>query len=159
MTKSLRRRAEKLNLLNLPKPILYASAGRARTNGAVLKIYRTFVPDTAIVIRKYLESLYWDTEMGISRASRNKEIFILASEINVFVEINCRMSGMNVRKGSNHMLKINIYSDKKEYIKGIANAINSHFADGILANINWDKMEKVFKIDRERSIASWNTLL
>ncbi|MFX1495677.1 MAG: hypothetical protein ACFFBZ_15440 [Promethearchaeota archaeon] len=159
MTKFLKRRAEKLNLLNLPRTILYASAGKARIWGAVLEIYSTFIPDTAIVIRKYLQSLDRGTEIAISRASRKKEIYILNSYIGVFVEVECRMSGANVRKGSNHILRINIYTDEEKYIKGIANAINDHFANGVLANINWDKMKKIFKIDRERVIASWEAIL
>ena len=97
--------------------------------------------------------------MGISRARRQKEVFILNKEIGIFVEINCRISGMKIRKGSNHILRINIYSDDEKYIKGIANAVNNHFAGGVLANIHWDKMKKVFKVDKEEVIASWNKIL
>jgi len=75
------------------------------------------------------------------------------------VEIDARVAGFNAMKGTNHVLRINIYSENIEYVKGIAHAININFVGGILNQIDWEKIEKVFQIDREKEITVWKKVL
>ncbi|MFX1275978.1 MAG: hypothetical protein ACFFBP_23050 [Promethearchaeota archaeon] len=156
MTKFLKRRAKKLNLLSLPKTTLFGTGRRARSDGNFIN---TYVPDTVYAIKKFLKYNDGSTVKELSRATRNKNVYILAPNIDVFVDIECHVKGMNIHKGSNHIIKIDIYSDDIEFIKGIANAIDNKFPRGILSHIKWDKMMKVFKVDKEHVIASWNAIL
>ncbi|MFX0043368.1 MAG: hypothetical protein ACFE8L_10685 [Candidatus Hodarchaeota archaeon] len=155
--KKLRKIAEKNNLLNFPKTVLYAGANKVRHSLDL--IMDTYIPDTIDAIWKFLRSVDGSTEMGKSKPSRKKQIYYLAPEIWVFVEVDARVAGFNAMKGSNHILKINIYSDNNEYIKGIAHAINDNFASGVLNQINWEKVDKIFHIDKEKEIAAWKLIL
>ncbi len=97
--------------------------------------------------------------MGKSKPSRKKQIYYLAPEIWVFVEVDARVAGFNARKGTNHVLRINIYSDNDKYTKGIAHAINDNFVGGVLNQINWEKIDKIFHIDKEKEITAWKNIL
>ncbi|MFX1409103.1 MAG: hypothetical protein ACFFA6_02025 [Promethearchaeota archaeon] len=155
--KKLRKIAEKNNLLNYPKTVLYAGANKTRHSLDLA--YSTYIPDTADEIWKYLRSVDGSTEEGKSKSSRKKQLYYLAPEIWVFVEIDARVAGFNAMKGTNHVLRINIYSENIEYVKGIAHAINNNFVGGILNQIDWEKIEKVFQIDREKEITVWKKVL
>ncbi|MFX1321764.1 MAG: hypothetical protein ACFFAQ_08970 [Promethearchaeota archaeon] len=155
--KKLRKIAEKNNLLNFPKTVLYTGANKVHHSMDL--VMDTYIPDTADEIWKYLVSVDRSTKMGKSKPSRNKQLYYLAPEIWVFVEIDARVAGLNAMKASNHVLKINIYSDNKEYTKGIAHAINDNFVGGVLNQINWEKIDKIFHIDKEKEISAWKTVL
>ncbi len=155
--KKLRKIAEKNNLLNFPKTVLYAGANKARHSMDLMT--DTFIPDTVDEIWDYLSSVDDSTKMGKSKPSRKKQIYYLAPEIWVFVEVDARVSAFNARKGTNHVLRINIYSDNDEYIKGIAHAINDNFVGGVLNQINWEKIDKTFHIDKEKEISAWKSVL
>jgi len=155
--KKLRKIAEKNNLLSFPKAVLYAGANKVRHSEEL--ITDTYIPDTVDEIWKYLRSVDGSTEKGKSKPSRKKQLYYLAPEIWVFVEVDARVAGFNAMKGTNHVLRINIYSDNVEYTKGLAHAINDNFVGGVLNQINWVKIDKIFHIDKEKEISAWKTVL
>ena len=107
----------------------------------------------------YLTSLDRTTEFGISRPDRNKSLYYLSPELNVFVEVEAKMSGFTALIAKNHIIRINIYCDNEEYIKGIAHAVSDLFIGGNVNDMEWEKIEKKFKVSREECISAWKAVL
>ena len=121
--------------------------------------FDTFVPNTANEIRVHLTSLDRTTKFGISRPDRKKSFYYLAPELKVFVEVESRITGFTAFIAKNHINRINIYCDNEEYIKGIAHAVSDLFIGGIVNDMNWEKIEKKFKVSREECISAWKVVL
>ncbi|TFG00163.1 MAG: zinc-ribbon domain-containing protein [Promethearchaeota archaeon] len=63
------------------------------------------------------------------------------------------------QQAKSHVLKITIYTDDEEKRNKIAQIINDIFYDGMLANIDWNKIEKKYNVRREDCIKTWQMVL
>ncbi|MFX0076445.1 MAG: hypothetical protein ACFE96_13470 [Candidatus Hermodarchaeota archaeon] len=170
MGKKLLKKAKELGYLKFRKTVLYAGAKKVRyahqwyadlLDLVGLPMFDTYVPDTANEIRVYLMNLDPLTKFGISRPDRKKSLYYLSTELNVFVEVEAKVSGFAAIKGNNHVIKINIYCDREELVKGIASAVSDLFVGGIVNDkeMDWEKIEDKFKVSRDECISAWNAVL
>lgn len=136
MGKKVRKQAEELGLTKLRRTILYARPRKTRM------IFSKRVPDTADAIRDYINLLDPSFVQGSSGGGRNNTFYYLAPQANLYVEVADTAAGFVVHNPKNHAIQISIFSDNDEHIRGIANAVNQRFADGILAHMDWKKIEK-----------------
>ena len=152
MGKKIRDQAEKLGLTKLRTTILYARPRKIRMMAFKSK------PDIADIIRNYMKELDSSFVDDGSGGAKNMTFYCLAPNANLYVEIADRAVYPQVKPG-NHAIKISIFSDKDEHIRGIANVVNQRWEDGIIPNMNWSKIESTYNIKKEDVIAAWNHLL
>ena len=142
--------------LGLNKQRLTALYGRPRK---FRMTFSKYVPDVADTIRDYITlrdpSLIQDKSGG----GRNNSYYYLSQQAQIYVELFDKTAGFAVVDPSNHALQINIYCNDEELIRGIAQAINNLYEDGILAHIEWKKIEGKYKIKADDCIAEWNKWL
>jgi hypothetical protein len=155
MGKKLRKQAEAEGLKKQQLTVLYARARKFRST------FSKYVPDCADAIRDYLALQDQTLLQEKSGGGRNSTYYYLASQINTYIELIDKAAGFAVVNPSNHAIQINIFTENQEYIRGIANAVNSIWSDvdGILAHMDWKKIEKKFKVSRDDCIAEWNKWL
>ena len=153
MGKKVRKQAEELGLTKLRTTMLYARPRKTKMT------FSKYVPDIAHAIRDYIKLLDPSFVQASSGGGRNNTYYYLAPQANLYVEIVDKAVGFVVINPVNHAIQISIFSDNDEHIRGIAKAVNQRFADGILAHMDWKKIEKKFKVKREDCIAAWKALL
>jgi len=153
MGKEIQKQAEKLGLTRLKLTILYARPKNVRMTFSKLK------PGTADTIRDYMKTIDPSFVESSSRKMRNMVFYNLAPQVNLYVEIEDKLAGYAAPNPANHALQIKVYSDNEEHIRGIANAINARWPEGILTHIIWDKIESKYGVKREDAIATWKELL
>lgn len=144
--------------MNLPKQRLTTLFARPR------KFRMTFsksVPDLVDAIRDYVAMQDSTMQIDKSGGGRNFSFYIIGTEKRIYVEALIKMMGFVAMNPSNMGIQINIYTDNEEYIRGIANAINSCWADqgGLQAHMEWDKIAKKFGVNPDDAIAAWKQLL
>ncbi|MFX1574762.1 MAG: hypothetical protein ACFFB0_18660 [Promethearchaeota archaeon] len=168
MGKKVLKKAKELGFLNFRKTTLYAGATKVRyprqwysnvLDLVDLPMFKTYVPDTANEIRVYLMGLDPLTKFGISRPDRNKSLYYLSPALKLFVEVVAKVAGAGAIKAKNHVIEINIYCDNDDYIKGIAHAVSDKFVGGIINDMEWEKIEKKFKVNPEECISAWKSVL
>ena len=150
MGKKVRKKAESLGLKKQRHTILYACPRRTRTT------YSRAVPDVADAIRDYVTLL--DPTMLQDRSGGiHNDYYYLAASFNLYVEV----IGTAAFNLANRIQQINIYTENEEYIRGVANAVNSLWDDagGLLAHMVWKTVEKKFKVSQEACIAEWKKWL
>lgn len=157
MGKKLLTEASKLNFLNFPKTMLYAMTNGIRPSMGIYFI--SYIPNIVDEVWNYLVALDKYTKFEKSKAARNKTLYYLSKQLNIYIEIESRVSGLLLIKSSNYVLKLNFFCENFEHIKRIAHRINDNFVGGILNELNWDKIEKEFHINREEAIFMWQKIL
>ena len=153
MGKKLRKEADRLGFTKLRKTVLYARAKKFRTT------FSKYVPDTADAVRDYLTLHDPTLEQARSGGGRNNTWYFLAPQIQAYVEFVDKAAGFVVLNPSNHAIEISIFCDNEEHIRGLANAVNSVWEDGILAHMDWKKITKKFKVSQDEALAEWKKWL
>lgn len=143
-----RKNAEKLGLTELPKVVLYARPRKIRQTASKI------VPRCNRVIKEYIKQLDPSLIEGRSRST----YYCIAPQINLYVEIYDKVFTMIYNPGE-HCLKVSIFSDNSGYIREVAKILNQQWEDGILAHMDWPKIEKVYNVNREDCITIWNEIL
>ncbi len=168
--KKFRQLAEGLGLIELPLTILY---GRPRRVEYIDRIgddlaflltgmsFKQKIPDIILVVGKYCKEVMDDASFKragptIGRTSRAT---YLAPKAKLYVELETRLASGLAMKASNVVAEIKIFSENKTHVTEIANIINNLFTDGLLANMDWEKVEAKFEVKREDCIATWKSLL
>jgi hypothetical protein len=151
-------KADKLGLLKLDKTVLYAGASFVY-NDWKWGIFTTKMPNTGEAIRSYLAHAGGNVSNEISRPDRNKTLRFLAPKIETYVEADSKVHGFWAIKPSNYGLRINIFCNNDEHIRGIAKAVDSIFDKGVIKGVKWETIEKLFKVDREDCIKAWEKVL
>ncbi|MFX1296705.1 MAG: hypothetical protein ACFFD2_17845 [Promethearchaeota archaeon] len=168
--KEIQNKAEELGLTRLPLTVLYSQPKKIFNKDPMSDNFLRFIstqsfskliPDTVFNILRHLNENINDPSFIFNsfEGARTKKYFYLAPKSNLYVELICKVSGYIIFRTSNHVVQIKIYSDNEEYKRAIANVVNDAFKNGVLANINWKKIEKKFKVKKEDCIATWKALL
>lgn len=149
---------EEVRALGLTKQHLTILYARPR------KLRRTFakiVPDIADAVRDHIAFLDSSFIQARSGGVRTNSFYYLAANIKLYVEVFDKAAGFVTHNPANHAIQINIFSDNEQNVRGIANVVNSIWADsdGLLAHMDWKRIEKKFKVKREDCIAAWKALL
>lgn len=147
--------AKNLGLLKLRHTAIYSRARKIRAT------FSKYIPDVADEIRDYILASDPDLVHDRSGGGRNNSFFYLSTKLQLFVQVTDKAAGFAVVNPSNHAIQIEIYCDNDEIIRGIAKAVNDVYADegGMLAHMEWNKIEKKFKVKADDCIATWNSLL
>ena len=156
MGSKVQKQAQQLGLTNARHIILYARPRKLRMT------FSKSVPDVVDAIRDYIALQDSTLTIDKSGGGRNISFYILAPKAQIYVEAIIDMKGAIVVKAvdpSNMAIQINIYSDDDEYIRGIANAVNILYEDGMLAHLEFSKFEEKFQVKQEDLIAEWENWL
>jgi hypothetical protein len=145
--------AELMGITQLPLTTLYAMPKAFRVT------FTRAIPDVADVIRDYINlidpSLFQDKSGG----GRNNSYYFLSTQIPLYVIIHEKTAGFGTQSPSNHALQIKIYTNDQGHIRGIAQAVNNLYADGILTHIEWKKVENKYNVKKDDCIAEWKKWL
>lgn len=142
-----------LGIMNSPRMVLYAQPRRMR------EIFSGAVPDIADIIRAYISRIDRTMFHAKSGGSRWLTFRYLTEVKALYVEIQFRVAGIVMGKIRNIVLQINFFCRTDEHIREIARLINERFENGILDYIDWRKVEKKFKVQREKCIVDWMNCL
>lgn len=153
MGKQIQKQAEKLGLTKIKLTILYARPKKIRMT------FSKYKPGTADTIRNYLKTIDPSFLESSSQKMRSMVFYNLAPQVSLYVEIEDKLAGYAAPNPANHVIQIKIYTDNEEHVRGIANAVNARWPDGILPHMVWDKIESKYGVKREDAIATWNGLL
>ena len=145
--------AQQLGFTKARHIILYAHPRRLRRTAM------TSIPDIAEAIRDYVALQDATVVMDHSGGGRSWSFYLLAQNAQLYAEIFIKMAGLAATNMSNLVVQINIYCNNDEYIRGIANAVNSLYEDGILAHLEFTKFEKTYKAKKDVIIAEWKNWL
>jgi hypothetical protein len=156
MGSKLQKQAQQLGLDKLRHIILYAHPNKLRMT------FGKSVPDVIDAIRDYIATQ--DSKVTIDKSGGGRYIshYIIAPKAQIYIDVLIDMQGAIVVKAvnpSNMAMQINIYSDNDQYVRGIANAINIIYEDGMLAHLELKKFEEKFQAKQEAIIAEWKKWL
>ncbi len=153
--KQIIKQAAELGLNNLPLTNLYGQPRKIKM------MFSKNVPDYVSIIRDYLTLQDPEFEMKIHRGGRTRKDFFISVKESLYIETLGKMSGILGVDPSNHLFQISFYTKNEEHIRQIVKSIDEQFSDvgGILAHINWEKIKKVYKVEKEDCLAIWNKYL
>jgi len=149
----MRKQAEKLGITNLTCTILYAQPSSVRQTAT------RRVPNIDKALQNYISLIDPTFVKGRTGGVKAHTYSIVAPNAKIYVEDTDHYVGW-ATKPNNHVLKIIIYTDTEEKRRKIAQIIDSVHPNGMLANIDWNKIKKIYKkINKEECIAAWKKLL
>jgi len=152
MGNPIRAQAEELGLTNLPQTVLYGQPSSVR------QTFSRCVPNIDRAIQDYISSVDPSFVKGRTGGVKAHTYSIFSPKERIYIEDTDFYVGW-AHQAKNHVLKITIYTDSDEKRRKIAQVINNVFFNGMLANIDWKKIEKKFKVKREECIAMWELVL
>ncbi|NVM30706.1 MAG: hypothetical protein HWN65_17835 [Candidatus Helarchaeota archaeon] len=150
-----RLQAEELGYTNFRLTTLYARPRQIKMRQRFLMRY---IPDIVPAIRDYI---IWNdpSTIEVMDGTKNLKFYYVAEKIKLYVEIFDKTAFWTVMNPAKHATQINMYCNNEEIVRGIANAVNQVFEDGILAHMDWKWIEKKWKVKREDCISVWKRLL
>ncbi len=152
MVEKIRQQADELGITQLRKTVLYGHPSKTR------RTFSRVVPNFDNEMRDYLSQFDPTVIDGRAGGARAHTYYLLAPQLKVYIEDTTHLTGW-ADKALSHALRITIYGDTDEHIRGIANLLNQLWDGKILDNIIWKKIEKVYKVKNEDCIATWKALL
>ena len=155
MGKNVKKEAMKLGLTNLPEYTFYTQPRQVKAKASKVK------PDIAYVVENWMTSIDSSTEMGES-GGRTSEYHYLAPGLNTYVEVESKMfakSRFTMYNADKQVTKFDIYTDNEDHVRTIAKEMNAIWDDGMVPHLNFEKLEKKFKVGKEDIMSSWNTFL
>jgi hypothetical protein len=159
-SKKIQKEAEILGFKDLQK---YTFFGR-RKGGAVIKKdtkKRTFshnMPGFIIRIIQWLENIDPSTQETDAGGGRNVTFYVLSPQAGVYIEIDDKIAGALDIPG-NHVYKMDIYGKNEDLVRQIVKITNDQFKEGIIAHLDFKKIEKKFKISSDDVINAWNQFI
>jgi hypothetical protein len=152
MVEKIRKQADELGITKLRKTVLYGHPTHTR------RTFGRVVPDFDREMRNYLSQFDPTIIEGRSGGTRSHTYYLLAPQLNIYIEDTTKLTGW-ADKNLSHALRITIYTDSEEYLRKIANFLNSLWGYKLLENILWKKIEKHYKVKKEECISTWKELL
>ncbi len=147
------KQAKTLGYLKLPLVILYGRPNHVKeTLGG-------FKSDITSIIRDYLFLKDPQVLLGGSGGVRNHSEYFLSEALKLFVQVTEKMAGMGIYQATNHVIKMEFYTENTKIIREITDLINKNWENGILANLIWKKIEKKFGVKEADCVAEWNKWL
>jgi len=159
-SKKIKKEAEILGFKNLQK---YTFFGQ-RKGLAILKTetkkhtFRHNMPKFIIKIIEWLESIDPSTQESDAGGGRNVTFYLLSPQAGVYIEVDDRIAGtLDIPR--NHVYKMDIYGKNEDLVKQIVKITNDQWKEGVIAHLDFKKIEKKFKISSDDVINSWNQFL
>ena len=153
MVKQIEKDAMQLGLTKLPKYTFY---GRPKE---IKMKFSKYKPDTAYVVEDWMTSVDPSCAMKESAGARSSKFYYMSTQLGVYVEVYNKMAGVTAFNPDNYVSQIDIYTNNEDHVRAIAKGFNSLWDDGIVANIDYKKIEKKFKVKEEDVINQWNAFL
>ena len=100
MGKKLKDEAKKLGFLDFPQTVLYS--GTSKLTGAIKWGSITSIPIWASHLEEFINNLDPSSKNDISKPDRNKTLYFLAPNLQVYIEIDAKISGFLDNK-KNHV--------------------------------------------------------
>ncbi|NVM30536.1 MAG: hypothetical protein HWN65_16975 [Candidatus Helarchaeota archaeon] len=156
--KKIIKQAEQMGFKKLPLTILYGLPRKVRMT------FSKFIPDYVDIIRDSITSKDPDVLMKVAKGGRKRIDVFLSTKLNLYIETLGKISGFAGVDPGNHIFKISFWTDGdagNEFIREFAKAMDQRFADvgGILEHINWVKIRKKYKVEKEDVLPAWNQIL
>lgn len=155
MGKNVQKEAMQLGLTNLPKYTFYAQPKKVKAKASRVK------PDIAYAVENWMSSIDPSTKMSES-GSRTSRYYHLAPGTNIYVEVESKMfakSRFTMYNADKQVSKFDIYTNNEDHVRTIAKDINAIWDDGMIPHLNFEKLEKKFKVGKEDIMSNWNTFL
>ena len=156
MGSKIQKQAQQLGLINARHITLYAIPRKLRMG------FGKSTPDVIDAIRDYIALQDATVVIDKSGGGRIINFYIIAPKAQIYVEAIIDQKGAIVVKAvnpSNMAIQINIYSNNDQHVRGIANAVNVLYEDGMLAHLEFKKFEEKFPVKQETIIAEWKKWL
>ncbi|MFX1281920.1 MAG: hypothetical protein ACFFA3_21405, partial [Promethearchaeota archaeon] len=150
MGKGIQKEAMKLGLTNLPKYTFYTQPRKVKAKASKVK------PDIAYVVEEWMTKIDPSTKMSES-GGRTSDYFYLAPGMNTYVEVKSRMfakSRFTMYNADKQVTKFDIYSNDEDHVRALAKDINAIWDDGMIPHLNFEKLEKKFKVGKEDIMSS-----
>jgi len=153
MGSKVQKQAQQLGLNKARQIVLYARPRKLRMT------FSKSVPDVVDAIRDYIAMQDATLTLDKSGGGRNFSYYILAPKAQIYIEAITKMAGLMAVDTSNMAMQLNIYSNNDQHVRGIANAVNVLYEDGMLAHLEFNKFEKKYSVKQEAIIAEWRKWL
>ncbi len=154
MGKRTQKEAMQLGLTNLPKYTFYAQPRKIKVKLSKIK------PDSAYLLENWMKSVDPSAKMDENaKYGYKSEYYYMAPEKNIYVEIAMNLAKGFVYNEDSHVYKIDIYTNNEEHVRAIAKDINAIWDDGILNHLDFKKLKKKYKVEKEDVINQWNAFL
>ena len=153
MGSKLQKQAQQLGLDKLRHIILYARPRKLRMT------FSKSVPDVVDAIRDYIALQDSTLVIDKSGGGRNFTYYIIAPKAQIYAELITKMAGLMAVDTSNMAMQLNIYSNNDQHVRGIANAVNVLYEDGMVPHLEFNKFEKKYLVKQEDLIAEWKKWL
>ena len=153
MVKQIEKDAMRLGLTKLPKSTFFGRPKKIKMK------FSKYKPDTAYVIENWMTSVDPSLAMKESAGARSSRFYYMSTQLGVYVEVYNKMAGMAAFNPDNYVSQIDIYTNNEDHVRAIVKGFNSLWDDGIVANIDYKKIEKKFKVKEEDVINQWNAFL
>ena len=155
MGKGVKKEAMQVGLMDLPKYTFYCQPKKVKAQFSKVK------PDIAYVVENWITNIDPSTKMG-NTSGRTVEYQYLAPGINAYVEVTSRLfakSRFTMYNADKQVAKIDIYTNNEDHVRTIAKDINAIWDDGMPPHLNFEKLQKKFKVGKEDAMSTWNTFL
>ncbi|MFX1391364.1 MAG: hypothetical protein ACFE9Z_14965 [Promethearchaeota archaeon] len=155
MGKKVQKEAMQLGLTNLPKYTFYTQPRKVKAKASKVK------PDIAYVVENWMTGIDPSTMMSES-GGRTSKYFYLAPAINAYVEVESKMfakSRFTMYNADKQVTKFDIYSNNEDHVRTLAKDVNAIWDDGMAPHLNFEKLEKKFKVGKEAIMSTWNNFL
>jgi hypothetical protein len=155
MGKNVKKEAMKSGLTNLPKYTFYAQPKKVKAKASKVK------PDIAYVVENWMTNIDPSTKTSES-GGRTSGYYYLAPGLNIYVEVESKMfakSRFTMYNADKQVTKFDIYTNNEDYVRALAKGMNNIWDDGMTAHLNFEKLQKKFKVGKEDIMSTWNTFL
>ncbi|MFX1363947.1 MAG: hypothetical protein ACFFCE_13790 [Promethearchaeota archaeon] len=155
MGKKVQKEAMQLGLTNLPKYTFYTQPKKVKAKASKVK------PDIAYSIENWMTSIDPSIKMS-ETGGRTSGYYYLSPGANIYIEVMSKMfakSRFTMYNADKQVTKFDIYTNNEDYVRTIAKDINSIWDDGMIPHLNYEKLQKKFKVGKEEIMTSWNTYL
>lgn len=151
---TLKEQAENLGFTNFPMYTFYGQPQGLKQE--TWKVKPKFVNSVSEWMKSSDPSV---EESSPGQSLRTIFFYLLAPQLGVFVKVADLVAGYNAKKAKNHVYKMDIYTENENFVRDIVRIINDQFQDGILPNLNFEKLEKKFNVGRDDITNTWKRFL
>ncbi|MHA2282436.1 MAG: hypothetical protein ACXAC5_16455 [Promethearchaeota archaeon] len=153
MGRKLQKQAKSIGLTNLPKYTFYCQPKGIKTK------FSTTKPKFIYPIVDWLRSFDQSVQDDDTGSARQVWSFILAPQAGVYIESTSKIAGFNARSASNYVSQVDIYTENADIVKEVVKILYYQWEDGMVNHVNFEKIEKKFKVKRDDIINAFNSFL